>query len=72
MRVKFAITSLVFLVSAVFAGTAPAAADGCSSTKTDSNGRSCTLRSETVTTCLYWNDSSHCSGGQVLPVISDS
>jgi hypothetical protein len=58
--------AVALLALSAFFATSPAAwADGCDQQKTDSTGRTCKLQSETVTTCTYYNDSdpNHCSGG---------
>lgn len=59
----FLAAALLIVSVLVAASPLTTKADGCASTKTDSNGRTCSLQSETVTTCTYYNDSTHCSGG---------
>ena len=66
MKPNLTFAAGLLLASVFLAATAAAKADGCASSKTDSNGRTCSLQNETVTTCLYYNDSTHCSGGDYL------
>jgi len=57
------LAAVLLMAAMAVASTPSTRADGCATSKTDSNGRTCQLQSENVTTCLYYNDSTHCTGG---------
>jgi hypothetical protein len=61
MRLKLLVLAGITVMSVWFAIAPIAMSAGCATTKTDSMGTTCTLQSETVDTCLYYNDSAHCS-----------
>jgi hypothetical protein len=71
MEPKLVVASLLLVGSALFASARTAAAQGCNATKTDSSGTTCVLKQEGVSSCIYYNDSTHCSGGPAPAVPTD-
>lgn len=66
MRIRLSLAAALLAASIVFTFNSVALSAGCNATKTDSTGRTCILLSESVTSCIYYNDAAHCTVGPLL------